>query len=174
MAPEPARTPATRRLSAVFSLASIVTLFALAAPAHALRLINYNVLNYPGSSGPTRDPSFRTILAPLSPDIFVAEEMTWAAGCTEFLGSLNTMEPGLQKLIESQGVNIGQVYDPLGFQNVSWQDNISLQAVWTQSPCKTGDVGCAPGASTGGLDDRFDLILPTNPFKDGLGLELIL
>jgi hypothetical protein len=290
MAPEPdprhagPRTPATRRLPVFFTLASLA-LFALAAPAHALRLVNYNVLNYPGSSGPTRDPSFRTILAPLSPDIFVAEEMTSAAGCTEFLGSLNTMEPGqwanvpfvdgndtdcelfykpskvqflgqwafypntanllrfvhvyrvkpvgyssdaaefriyalhlkasqgfeaqrlaeatglrdsmnamppgthaficgdfnfytglepgLQKLIENQGVNIGQVYDPMGFQNITWQDNTQIQPWWTQSPCKTGDVGCAPGASTGGLDDRFDLILPTNPFKDGLGLELI-
>src|SRR5438045_8737491 len=94
MAPEPARTPATRRLSAVFSVSCLVTLFALAGPAHALRLINYNVLNYPGSSGPTRDPSFRTILAPLSPDIFVAEEMTSAAGCTEFRRRPTTLAPG--------------------------------------------------------------------------------
>jgi hypothetical protein len=281
-APTGTLTPAPRRLSAPFAL---LALLVLAAPAHALRLINYNVLNYPGSSGPTRDPSYRTILAPLSPDVFVAEEMVSAAGCTEFLGSLNTMEPGqwanvpfldgndtdselfykpskvqflgqwafypnpanllryvhvyrlkpvgyssaaaefrlyslhlkasqgfeaqrlaectglrdslnampagthaficgdfnfytglepgMQKLIESQANNIGQVYDPLGFQNVTWQDNLALQPVWTQSPCKTSDVGCAPGAATGGLDDRFDLILPTNPFKDGVGLELI-
>ena len=66
-----------------------------------------------------------------------------------------------------------QVYDPLGLQNVFWQDNTSMQPAWTQSPCKTGDVGCASGASTGGLDDRFDLILPTNPFNDGAGLELV-
>src|SRR4029077_6468988 len=83
------------------------------------------------------------------------------------------LEPGMQKLVENQVNNIGQLYDPLGFQGVSWQDNVTLQGVWTQSPCKTGDVGCAPGASTGGLDDRFDLILPTNPWKDGLGLELV-
>jgi len=282
MAPEPFRTPAARWLSAV---SAVLALLAVAAPAHALRVVDYNVLNYPGSSGPTRDPSFRTILSPLSPDVFVAEEMTSAAGCTEFLNSLNTMEPGqwanvafidgndtdtelfykpsklqflgqwafypnpanllryvhvyrvkpvgyasdaaefriyalhlkasqgfeaqrlaectglrdsmnamppgthalicgdfnfytglepgLQKLIENQASNIGQVYDPLGFQNLSWQDNLTLQPYWTQSPCKTSDVGCAPGASTGGLDDRFDLILPTNPWKDGVGLELI-
>src|SRR5580765_3602596 len=282
MAPEPFRTPAARWLSAV---SAVLALLAVAAPAHALRVVDYNVLNYPGSSGPTRDPSFRTILSPLSPDVFVAEEMTSAAGCTEFLNSLNTMEPGqwanvafidgndtdtelfykpsklqflgqwafypnpanllryvhvyrvkpvgyasdaaefriyalhlkasqgfeaqrlaectglrdsmnamppgthalicgdfnfytglepgLQKLIENQASNIGQVYDPLGFQNLSWQDNLTLQPYWTQSPCKTSDVGCAPGASTGGLDDRFDLILPTNPWKDGVGLELV-
>ena len=282
MAPEPFRTQAARLLSVRLLVCGVL---ALASPAHALRIVTYNVLNYPGTTGPTRDPFYRTILAPLSPDIFVAEEMTSAAGCTEFLNSLNTMEPGqwanvafvdgndtdselfykpskvqflgewgfypnpanllrlvhvyrlkpvgyssdaaefriyslhlkasmgfeaqrlaectglrdslnamppgthafitgdfnfytgtepgLQKLIESQVNNTGQVYDPLGFQNVSWQDNLTLICAWTQSPCKTGDTGCAPGAATGGLDDRFDLILPTNNWQNGTGLELI-
>jgi hypothetical protein len=48
-----------------------------------------------------------------------------------------------------------------------------MQSAWTQSPCKTGDTGCAPGASTGGLDDRFDLILPTTNWQDGAGFELV-
>src|SRR5215831_14542742 len=91
MAPEPFRTPALRWLSAPVVISCLL---ALASPAQALRIVNYNVLNYPGSSGPTRDPFFRTILSPLSPDVFVAEEMTSAAGCTEFLNSLNVMEPG--------------------------------------------------------------------------------
>ena len=281
MAPEPSRTPASRWLPAF----SAALLFALAAPAHALRLIDWNILNYPGTTGATRDPFYRTVLAPLSPDVLVTEETTSQAGVTEFLGSLNVMEPGqwsaaafvdgndtdcglfykpgkvqflgqwafypnpasllryvhvyrlkplgyvsdaaefriyalhlkasmgfesqrlaecqglrdsmnamppgthaficgdfnfytglepgMQKLIENQVSNIGQVYDPLGLQNVAWQDNTSMQPAWTQSPCKTGDTGCAPGAATGGIDDRFDLILPTNPWKDGLGLELV-
>jgi len=281
MAPEPSRTPASRWLPAV----SAALLLGLAAPAHALRLIDWNILNYPGTTGATRDPFYRTVLSPLSPDVLVTEETTSQAGVTEFLGSLNVMEPGqwsaaafvdgndtdcglfykpgkvqflgqwafypnpasllryvhvyrlkpvgyvsdaaefriyalhlkasqgfeaqrlaectglrdsmnamppgthaficgdfnfytglepgMQKLIESQANNIGQVYDPMGFQNISWQDNTQIQPWWTQSPCKTGDTGCAPGAATGGLDDRFDLILPTNPWKDGQGLELI-
>src|SRR5262245_559367 len=281
MAPELA--PAPRRVSPLFTAFALI---ALAAPAHALRVIDWNILNYPGSTGPSRDPSYRTVLAPLSPDVLVTEETTSQAGVTEFLGSLNTMEPGqwsaapfvdgndtdsglfykqgkvqflgqwafypnpanllrfvhvyrlkpvgyasdaaefriyavhlkasmgfetqrlaectglrdsmnampagtnafiagdfnfytglepgMQKLIEAQANNIGQVYDPLGFSGVAWQDNVNLQGVWTQSPCKTGDVGCAPGAATGGLDDRFDLLLPTNPLKDGVGLELML
>jgi len=283
MAPEPSRTPASRWLSAVS--AGFAALLALAAPAHALRLIDWNILNYPGTTGPTRDPSYRTVLSLVSPDVLVTEETTSQAGVTEFLGSLNTMEPGqwaaatfvdgndtdsglfykpgklqflgqwafypnpasllryvhvyrlkpvgyssdaaefriysvhlkasmgfetqrlaectglrdsmnamppgthafiagdfnfytglepgMQKVIENQVNNIGQVYDPLGLQNQPWQDNTAMQPAWTQSPCKTGDVGCAPGASTGGLDDRFDLILPTNPWKDGVGLELV-
>ena len=292
MAPEPdscppsadtsAPTPASRWRSA---LSAALALVALAAPAHALRLIDWNVLNYPGTSGPTRDPSYRVVLSLVSPDILITEEQTSAAGISEYLGSLNTMEPGqwasaafvdgndtdtglfykpgkvqflgqwafypnpasllryvhvyrlkpvgyvsdaaefriyavhlkastgfetqrlaectglrdsmnampagthaficgdfnfytglepgMQKLIENQANNIGQVYDPLGLQNQTWQDNTSMQPAWTQSPCKTGDTGCAPGAATGGLDDRFDLILPTNPWKDGVGLELV-
>ncbi|HEY6195827.1 MAG TPA: choice-of-anchor D domain-containing protein [Candidatus Eisenbacteria bacterium] len=279
MAPEPLRTPALRLLSAMLCLV------ALASPAHALRFMAYNILNYPGTTGATRDPSYRVILAPLSPDVLATEEMTSQAGVNEFLGSLNTMEPGqwaaatfvdgndtdsglfykpgkvqflgqwafypnpanqlrlihvyrlkpvgyssdaaefrvysmhlkasmgfeaqrlaeatglrdslnamppgthalitgdfnfytglepgMQKLIESEVNNIGQLYDPLGLQNVAWQDNTSMQYAWTQSPCKTGDTGCASGASTGGLDDRFDLILPSQPFQDGAGLELV-
>src|SRR5499427_7002034 len=235
MAPEPSRKPAARRLSALFALLAAL---APAAPAHALRLMDWNILNYPGTTGPTRDPSYRVVLAPLSPDVLVSEETTSQAGVTEYLGSLNTMEPGqwaaatfvdgndtdsglfykpgkvqflgqwafypnpasllryvhvyrlkpvgyvsdaakfriyavhlkasqgfetqrlaecqglrdamnampagthaficgdfnfytglepgLQKLIENEVDNIGQVYDPLGLQNVAWQDNTSM------------------------------------------------
>src|SRR5437762_12045226 len=88
MAPEPLRTPALRLLSATLFLIALTT------PAHALRFIAYNILNYPGSTGATRDPSYRVILAPLAPDVLCTEEMTSQAGCNEFLGSLNTMNPG--------------------------------------------------------------------------------
>ena len=53
MAPEPLRTPALRLLSATLFLIALTT------PAHALRFIAYNILNYPGSTGATRDPSYR-------------------------------------------------------------------------------------------------------------------
>lgn len=279
MAPEPIRTQASRLLSALFLTALA------AAPAHALRVVNYNILNYPGTTGAARDPLFRTILSPLGADVIAAGEMQSAAGCTQFVNSLNTMEPGqwasapfldgndtdsglfykpsrlqylggwafypnpanllryvhvwrlkpvgyasaaaeiriyalhlkasqgfeaqrlaeatglrdslnamppgthalvlgdfnfysgtepgLLKLLESQAGNVGRTYDPLGLQGLAWQDNTSIQWAWTQSPCKTGDTGCASGASTGGIDDRFDLILPTLNFQDGTGLELV-
>ena len=74
---------------------ALVFAFGVAAPADALRIVNYNILNYPGSTGPTRDPHYRTILAPLSPDVVVVQEMQSQAGVDEFLGSvLNTLEPG--------------------------------------------------------------------------------
>ena len=275
--------PLARRWRA--PLFALLAALALAPPAHALRLVNWNVLNYPGSTGPARDPLYRTVLAPLGADVLITEEQISLAGIAAYLNSLNTMEPGqwaaapfddgndtdsglfykpakvsflgewgfypnaanhlrlvhvyrlkpvgytssdaefrlyslhlkastgfeaqrlaeatglrdtmnalppgthalitgdfnfytgaevaMTKLLESQVDNDGRVYDPLGLQGIPWQDNTAIQYAWTQSTCKTGDTGCASGASTGGLDDRFDLILPTYAFKDGAGLELI-
>jgi flagellar hook capping protein FlgD len=279
MAPE----PRSRRLVGAVLASALAAV--CASPAHALRIVDWNILNYPGTTGPARDPSYRTVLAPLSVDVLVTEETTSQAGVTEFLNSLNTMEPGqwaaapfvdgndtdaglfykpakvnfigqrsfypnaasllrlvhmyrikpvgyaadaaeidlfavhlkastgfesqrlaeatglrdsmnalapgthamvlgdfnfytgtepaMTKFLESQVDNDGRLYDPLGLQGVSWQDNTSIQSAWTQSTCKTGDTGCANGAATGGLDDRFDLILPTYALKDGVGIELI-
>jgi hypothetical protein len=282
MPAEPVRAAA--RVSAV--LTSLLLL--LVSPAHALRLIDYNILNYPGSTGPTRDPFYRTILAPLSPDIVITEEIGTSQGIDEFVANLNVMEPGqwaaapfsdgndteagafykpskvdylgqtafypnaashlrlvhvyffrpvgytsndaiihlyavhlkassgttnenqrfaeaagirdsmnalpfgthaamlgdcnfysglepaLTRFVENEPDNDGRLYDPLGLNGVSpWEDNVTMQIAWTQSPCKTGDTGCASGAATGGMDDRFDLILPTYAFQDGHGLELV-
>jgi hypothetical protein len=280
MAPE----PRVRRLAGACCAAALAA-SVTAAPSHALRIVDWNILNYPGASGATRDPYYRTVLTPLGADVLVTEEMTSQAGVTEFLNSLNTMEPGqwaaapfvdgndtdaglfykpakvnfigqrsfypnaanllrlvhmyrikpvsyaadaaeidlyavhlkasmgfesqrlaeatgirdtmnalapgtnamvlgdynmytgaepaMTKLLESETNNHGRLYDPLGLQGIQWQDNTSIPTAWTQSTCKTGDTGCASGAATGGLDDRFDLILPTYALKDGVGIELI-
>jgi hypothetical protein len=282
MSPEPIRSRAAHVRAAVLCAMALAT---LASPAHALRFLNYNVLNYPGTSAATRNPLYRTVLAPVQADVLITQEMVSQAGADQFLANLNVMEPGqwaasafqnggdtaqelfykpskvqlvgqwafypnpanllrfvnvyrlrlvgypgstgefrvyglhlkastgfeaqrlaectglrdslnamppgthalvcgdynfytglepgMQKLLESQANNIGQLYDPLGLQNVAWQDNTSMQIAWTQSTCKTGDTGCAPGAATGGLDDRFDLVLPTNAWRDDLGFELV-
>jgi len=279
MAPEPARF--------IARFCALCALLIVATPARALRFVDYNVLDYPGSTGPARDPLYRTILSPVGADVLVTEEQTTQAGVTEFLGSLNTMEPGLwaaapfvdgndtdaalfykpakvsflgqwafypdsptnlryvhvyrvkpvgyasdgaefriyavhlkastgssnvaarlteatgirdsmnalpagthalvvgdfnfytgletgmQKFLESETNNNGRLYDPLGLQSIAWQDNGSIAIDHTQSPCLSGGSACASGAATGGLDDRFDLILPTYAFNDGAGLELL-
>ena len=71
MAPEPIRTMTTRLAS------SIVLIATLTAPAHAFRIVNYNVTNYPGSAArlASRQPSYRTILAPLETAVFGAQEV---------------------------------------------------------------------------------------------------
>ncbi len=271
----------SRRFVLVAALAALVA----STPAHALRLVNYNILNYPGSTGSARAVHFRTILAPLAADIIVAEEITSTAAPTQFLNEvLEVMEPGqwgtmplldgndtdsaifyrksaidtlghwafypnpanllryvhvfrlrptgyvsgaaeiriyschlkastgfesqrlaecvglrdsmnampagthgliagdlnfytqsaeagYAKLLETQANNIGRVYDllPAG----SWHDNASFANIHTQSPCLSGGGACASGASTGGMDDRFDFILPTDNWSTGQGLSVI-
>jgi endonuclease/exonuclease/phosphatase family metal-dependent hydrolase len=50
-----------------------------------LRIVSYNTLNYPGSTSAARNPEFRKVLNQLKPDLLVVQEMTSAAGMTEFL-----------------------------------------------------------------------------------------
>ena len=266
------------------SVATLAVLAILLAvpPAHALRVVDYNLLAYPGSSGTARAPYYRTILSAISPDVIVAGEVNaggptqflnevlnvmepgqWAtvpyvdgndsdaslfykpakvqflgqgafypnpayllryvhtyriipvgyssaaavlriyaahlkastgyesdrlAECTGIRDSMNTMpagthafacgdlnfytqaaEPGYAKLLESQANNIGRVYDML--PGGSWHDSASLAPYHTQSPCLAAP--CASGAATGGLDDRFDYLLPTYSLGTRQGLAVI-
>jgi endonuclease/exonuclease/phosphatase family metal-dependent hydrolase len=261
-----------------------LTLVALAhAPAaHALRVVNWNILNYPGAGGAAREPYFRTVLAPLGADVIVVQEMQSDAGVNSFRDNvLNVIEPGqwasapfingndtdnalfykpakvqflgqwawypnpanllrlvncyrlkpvgysaaaaelrvysqhlkastgfesqrlaeatgirdsmnaappgthciltgdfniysgaepaFTKLLESQADNDGRLYDPLNAPAITWNTG-SLATIHTQSPCLSG---CLNGAASGGLDDRFDMFLPTYNLNDGQGLDLL-
>lgn len=277
----PTRSALLRR---VLVPAAFVALLS-AAPAHALRVVDYNILNYPGSSGPARAPYYQTILAPLGADVIVTGEMSSPTSVTEFKSEvLDVMEPGqwaaatfvdgndtdagffyrtatvqfleqgsfypdspadlrlvhvyhvrpvgytaaaaelwiyamhlkasdtsadeFKRYTEAIGVrgqmeanlpvgvralilgdmnfyrstdrgykkfiqdtlgNIGRTYDvlPAG----TWHDGASFAPIHTQSPCLSGT--CASGAATGGLDDRFDFILPTYSLVTGQGLALL-
>ena len=271
-------------------LAFSLLLGALAAavpPAHALRLVDYNITNYPSVNFPARQPYFRTIFAPLGADIVVVQEMRSQAGVdsfrtnvlnvlepgqwasapffdgndtdnalfykpakVQFLGawpfypnpasllryvvcyrlkpvgyssgaaefriysqhlkastgfesqrlaeatgirdSMNAMppgthgvvmgdfnfyksstEPGYWKLQELQVNNVGRTRDPQnpGQIQQDWHDNASYVNVHTQCPCVTCPSGS--GFSGGGLDDRFDQILPTYNWYDGEGIDLV-
>ena len=277
----PDRTVRTWRISSAAALLALL----LAVPAHALRVVDYNILNYPGSTGPARAPYYRTVLAPLGADVIVTGEMSSPTSVTEFQSEvLDVMEPGqwaaatfvdgndtdagffykpakvqfldqgsfypdapanlrlvhvyhvrpagyaaaaadlwiyamhlkasdtsadefkryteaigvrgqmaaslpvgaralilgdmnfyrssdraYQKFIQDTLSNIGRAYDllPAG----TWHDGSSFAAIHTQSPCKDGT--CAGGAATGGLDDRFDFILPTYSMVSGQGLSVV-
>ena len=265
-------------------LAVIAVLAVLAASeAQALRIVNYNILNYPGTSAATRNPYFRTIFAPLNAEVVVVQEMQSQVGVDGFVANvLNTLEPGqwvaapftdgndtnnalfykpnrvqllghwswypnpatnlrlvdcyrlkpvgyssdaaefrvysvhlkssqgfetdrfneaigirdsmnamppgthailmgdfnvytgtepaFLKFKENQADNDGRLYDPLNAPASTW-NNASLAAIHTQSPCLSSP--CASGAATGGLDDRFDMFLPTMNLNNGSGLELV-
>jgi hypothetical protein len=113
----------------------------------------------------------------------VAQRLAEATGLRD---SLNAVPPGthvivtgdfniysgaegaLAKFLESQPDNDGRLYDPLNAPAITWNTG-SLAAIHTQSPCNT----CPGGWATGGLDDRFDMFLPTYNMNDGEGLDLI-
>lgn len=78
-------------------------------------------------------------------------------------------EAAYQELIGSQSDNDGRVYDPLGMPG-SWHDNATFAAIHTQSP-RVANLG--DGGATGGLDDRFDFLLPTTPFQTLPGWQLV-
>lgn len=76
------------------------------------------------------------------------------------VGDYNTYtstEACLTKLLESEANNNGRCKDPLNPTNATqnWHNSATYEAIHTQSP-RVRDFG---GGSTGGMDDRFDLIL---------------
>lgn len=70
-------------------------------------------------------------------------------------------EDAYVELIGSQADNDGRLYDVIN-QPGSWHDNASFAAVHTQSP-RLSNLG--DGGATGGMDDRFDFLLPTYGFQ---------
>lgn len=77
-------------------------------------------------------------------------------------------EPAYQELIESQADNSGRLYDPMNAPG-NWHDNGSFAGVHTQST-RTTSFG---GGATGGLDDRFDFLLPTYNFQTISGWQYL-
>ncbi len=78
-------------------------------------------------------------------------------------------EPAYVELLESQAVNTGRVLDPINTPG-SWNNNATYAAVHTQST-RSGLLVPADGGATGGMDDRFDFVLPTYSLNDGEGLD---
>ncbi len=72
-------------------------------------------------------------------------------------------EPAWQKLIGSETNNNGRSIDPLNLIG-TWTSNASLAQYHTQSP----RVRSFGGGSTGGMDDRFDIILTSSSLTDNL------
>jgi endonuclease/exonuclease/phosphatase family metal-dependent hydrolase len=86
------------------------------------------------------------------------------------LGDFNiygSTEMAYQKLVEVQVENDGNFYDPFNMTGV-WNDFAYAQ-FHTQSP-RTRSFG---GGATGGLDDRFDMILYSSSVKDPGGITFI-
>ena len=89
MARRPAAAPA---LALLVALAWLV---AGAAPALALKVATWNVLNYPPADLANRQPNLRTVIAALDPDVIALQELKSRAGRDSFLTNvLNVAQPG--------------------------------------------------------------------------------
>lgn len=73
-----------------------ISLVFAAAPAPAVRVCTYNVLNFPGTTGASRVDDFRMVLEEVDADVLVVQEMLSLAGVNQFLNdALNYSVPGL-------------------------------------------------------------------------------
>jgi endonuclease/exonuclease/phosphatase family metal-dependent hydrolase len=103
---------ALRRILPVALLALLA-----AAPAHALRVVTWNLLDYVGGDGSVeyRQASARTVIAGLEPDILVTQEMNNAAARDSFLlNVLGVVEPGewTSAYLDVTGEGMGLFWKP--------------------------------------------------------------
>jgi endonuclease/exonuclease/phosphatase family metal-dependent hydrolase len=93
--PAPARFRAGRRRTVALAVLAASSLALAAGPASALRLANYNLLNWSGASGVARVPYMRAIARGIGPDLVATQEMIDQAGVNLFRDQvLNFREPG--------------------------------------------------------------------------------
>jgi endonuclease/exonuclease/phosphatase family metal-dependent hydrolase len=74
----------------------------------------------------------------------------------------SSSEPAFQKMVDSEPNNNGRCTDPLNAVGI-WNNNSAFRLIHTQSP-RTRSFG---GGTTGGLDDRFDMILTSSAIDTG-------
>ena len=87
-----ALAPRSRR--SVFALLLAAAMVS-AAPAHALRIVTWNLFQYPDYSLAGRQPNFRTVMSNIGADVLIAQELLSQAGRDSFLTNvLNVVEPG--------------------------------------------------------------------------------
>jgi len=78
------RAPALRPVALIL----VAVLVAVTTPAAAMRIVTYNVLNFPGTTGTARQDDFRTVLYEVDPDVIVVQEMLSLAGANQFLNNV--------------------------------------------------------------------------------------
>ncbi len=98
---------------AVFAAVIAAVCWCSASPAWAIKILYYNLLNYPGTTAAERDPNYRLILADIQPDLVVAGEIQNTAGASAFRDNvLNAVNPGTW-LLDQQFPNAGDTHEAL-------------------------------------------------------------
>ena len=90
--PETGRRPAVA-VALIVAATLIVALHP--QPASAVRVVTYNILNFPGTTGTAREDDFRTVVEGFDADVIVVQEILSQAGVNQFLNNvLNYGAPG--------------------------------------------------------------------------------
>lgn len=75
---------------------SIITLIFLPIYSEAVKIATWNILNFPGTTGTSREDDFRKVIDQLDLDILVVQEMLSQAGVDQFLNNvMNYSSPGI-------------------------------------------------------------------------------
>ncbi len=68
----------------------ILSSFSLQAQDDILKVMSYNILNFPSSSGETRTTDFKDIVHHTNPDVILIQELKSSAGATDLVNAVNT------------------------------------------------------------------------------------
>lgn len=170
--------------NAIFYKSSVVTLVSHSEISTALRNISEYVMRPVGytsseaefrvysmhlKAGSTTDDKTRrlaetTILRNYLNDLS-------GGSCFIVCGDYNiqsSTEDAYEKLVGSESDNDGRSKDPINTPG-TWHDNAAFADIHTQSP-RTASFG---GGATGGMDDRFDIMLVSYSLDDGQGLDYL-
>jgi endonuclease/exonuclease/phosphatase family metal-dependent hydrolase len=77
----------SRRLKSIAALLVFVLIF-LPIFSGAVKIVSWNILNFPGTTGAPREDDFRKAIIQLNPDILVVQEMLSYYGVNQFLNNV--------------------------------------------------------------------------------------
>ena len=125
----PRRTGRVPALTVVLVALGVALMLLTPQPAAAVRVVTYNILNFPGSTGGAREDDFRIVVEELDADVLVVQEMLSSTGVNQFLNNvLNYGSTG--EYAAAPFVN-GPDTDNALFYRVSTIDFVSSQEIST-------------------------------------------
>ncbi len=84
-----------KRKSINLLISVLLALIIVPIYSEAVKVVSWNALNFPGSTGATREAYFRTVINKLNPDVLVVQEMLSQTGVNQFLSRvMNYTYPG--------------------------------------------------------------------------------
>ena len=84
-----------KRKSYLLLLFVLLTFIILPIYSEAVKVVSWNLLNFPGSTGVAREAYFRMVINKLNPDVLVVQEMLSQTGVNQFLSRvMNYTYPG--------------------------------------------------------------------------------